>query len=384
MAAPEQKLDLLGRLARFDLSCACGAPTGRQRSDLDRWIYPAVLPGGKTAPLLKVLLTNSCEKNCRYCENRCGRDVERLSFGPEELARTFMQLFESGRVMGLFLSSALMGGGVRTMDRMIATAEVLRRRHAFRGYLHLKILPGVQESQVERAGALATRVSINLEVPHRRFLGTIAPEKEPDDLAGPLGWILKHRDAGRRGWAPSGFTTQFMVGAAGETDRDILTKTFALYRTMKAARVYYSAFQPVAGTPLENEKACPLWREHRLYQCDFLMRRYGFDLDEIDFAGAGNLDEKEDPKMRWARAHPATFPVEVNRAPLELLLRVPGIGPTSARRIVAMRWESAIRSPAQLRAAGAAARRAAPYVLLDGRLPPRQEVLPLLPDAVVL
>jgi len=378
----EKKLELLGEGARFDLSCACGAPTGRLRSDLDRWIYPAVLPGGRSANLLKVLLTNACERNCRYCENRAGRDGDRAVFGPGELAARFMDMHRSGLVMGLFLSSALAGGGVRSMDRLIATAEVLRRRHGYRGYLHLKILPGAQEAQVEQAGRLATRVSINLEVPSRSFLPAIAPDKLPEEIASPLGFIRKYRLSGPRSWAPSGFTTQFMVGAADETDRDILATTQALYGGMKASRVYYSAFQPVPGTPLEQAPSCPLWREHRLYQSDFLIRKYGFHVDELVFDDGGNLDETQDPKTAWARRHPERFPLEVNAAPPELLLRVPGIGPASARRIAAMRRRGKIRSLDQLRAAGALAGRAAPYLLLDGRAAARPEQLELFADSV--
>jgi predicted DNA-binding helix-hairpin-helix protein len=379
----EKKLELLGGGARFDLSCACGAPTGRVRSDLDRWIYPSVLPGGRSAHLLKVLLTNACERNCRYCENRAGRDSGRAAFGPGELAEKFMDMHRAGLVMGLFLSSALAGGGVRTMDRMIATAEILRRRHGYRGYLHLKILPGAQEAQVERAGMLATRVSINLEVPSRRFLPAVAPDKLPDEIAAPLSYIRKYRERGLRSWAPSGYTTQFMVGAAGETDRDILATTQALYGGVKASRVYYSAFQPVEGTPLEHAAACPLWREHRLYQSEFLIRKYGFHADELVFDDDGNLDESVDPKTAWAGRHPESFPLEVNDAPPELLLRVPGIGPESARRIAAMRLKGRIRSLDQVRAAGALAGRAAPYLLLDGRAAARPQQLELFaPDSV--
>jgi predicted DNA-binding helix-hairpin-helix protein len=368
----EKKLDILGSGARYDLSCACGESPGRRRGPLDRWIYPAVLPGGGTAPLLKILQTNVCEKGCHYCENRSGRDFRRATFGPEELASGFMELFTSGRVMGLFLSSALSGSAVRAMDRMIAAAEILRRKHRYRGYLHLKILPGAQEAQVERAGALATRVSVNLEVPGREYLGVIAPDKRPQEILGPLQWIRKYSDRKRRGWAPSGFTTQFVVGAAGETDREILRSAGALYKTMGARRIYFSAFQPVPQTPLESAAPCALWREHRLYQCDFLIRRYGFGSDEIVFDERGNLFAREDPKTSWARRHPEIFPLEVNRAPLELLLRVPGIGPVTAERITEMRRETAIRSPEQLAVAGASVEKVAPYLLLSGRAVPRQ------------
>lgn len=367
MTELEKKLDLLTGGARYDLSCACGEPTGRRRSPLDRWVYPAMLPDGRRAQLLKVLLTNNCEKNCRYCENRSGRDVRRTAFSPEDLARSFIDLNRSGRVMGLFLSSGLSGGAVRTMDRMIAAAEILRKKHRFQGYLHLKILPGAEEAQVERAGSLATRISVNLEVPDRKYLRVIAPDKLPDEIAGPLRWIKKHMERGRRGWAPAGFTTQFMVGPAGETDREIVKTTYNLYKKINARRVYFSAFQPVEETPLAGFPACSLWREHRLYQCDFLIRKYGFDFEEIIFDERGNLKEDEDPKTVWARNHPELFPVEINNAVLELLMRVPGIGPVSAGRIVKIRREAGIRRPGQLGAVGAIVSRAAPFILLDGR-----------------
>ena len=368
----EKKLEILGKSARYDLSCACGAPTGRRRSPLDKWVYPAVLPNGKTSPILKVLLTNVCEKDCKYCENRSHRDFRRVTFKPGELAANFMELFRKGTVMGLFLSSGVSGSAVRVMDRMIATSEILRRRHAFRGYLHLKILPGVQEAQVERAGRLATRLSINLEVPDRKFLSAIAPGKDPDEIGKPLRWIRKYAQTASGFWAPSGFTTQFMVGAAGESDRDLVKTADLLYGKMDTRRVYYSAFQPVPDTPLENTPACSLTREHRLYQTDFLLRKYGFSFDEIIFNDQGNIREDEDPKTTWAKAQKDLFPVEINSAPLELLLRVPGIGPVTAGRIVKIRREAGIRGTEVLAKAGAIVARAAPYLLLGGRRVPHQ------------
>jgi predicted DNA-binding helix-hairpin-helix protein len=283
-----------------------------------------------------------------------------------------MDLNARGIAGGIFLSSAVRGGAVPTMDRLIAVAEELRGRHAFRGYVHLKILPGAQDAQVERAGRLATRVSLNLEVPAARYLPAIAPGKSAGDLTGPLDRMrLLARTLGRR-WSPSGYTTQFVVGGAGETDREIVTATDWLYRRMGARRAYFSAFQPVEGTPMEGRPACPLVREHRLYQCDFLLRKYGFVLDEIPFEAGGGLSAAEDPKSGWARAHPELFPVEINAAPPELLMRVPGIGPKSARRIAAERARGSIGSPADLARIAPSSRRAAPFLLFNGRRPPRQ------------
>lgn len=366
-----QKIEVLGRSAQYDLCGeACGTEASRVRDDLGRWIYPAVLPDGKRINLLKVLLTNACENDCYYCANRASRNFRRLSFTPEELAYAFDQMHRRGLVQGLFLSSGVCNA-TRTMDRMIATVELVRRRYAFPGYVHLKILPGATFAHVERAVQLANRVSVNLEAPNPERLARIAPPKDfTTHLLQPLHWTKRLIEESKRGSVSQ--TTQFVVGAADETDRELLSTTAQLYREVGLARVYFSAFQPIPETPLEDHLPTPLLREHRLYQTDFLFRKYGFTFEDLVFDDAGNLPSEADPKMMWAQAHPECFPVEVNRASREELLRVPGIGPTSASRILKLRGKDRLRELSDLQRTGAVAKRAAPFVLLNGKQPPFQ------------
>ena len=362
------KLRRLGGEAQYDMSCACGPNEPRTRGKNDRWIYPAVLPDGRTEFLLKVLMNNACERHCTYCAQRAGRDFERLRFEPEELARLHMDLVAAGRVSGLFLSSAIPSNPVAAMDGMLDAVEILRRRHRFRGYVHLKVLPGAEYAQVERAVQLANRVSVNLEAPGPERLRRISPEKDLQaDLLDRMGWITK-LVAEKSGRAKSQ-TTQFVVGASEETDCEIVRAASACYGRFRLSRVYYSGFQPVPDTPLDGLPPTPFMREHRLYQTDFLLRKYGFAEEEIPFGPDGNLSLEQDPKTAWALAHPERFPIEVNRAPQGELLRIPGIGPVSAKRILSVRRTGAIRELTDLRKLGAIARRAAPFILLGGKRP---------------
>lgn len=363
--AGRDRLRELAEAARFDLSCACG-DTNRARGPMGQWIYPTVMPDGQTQPVLKVAQVSACERNCRYCALRAGRDCKRSSLAPDEMARAFDEVFRAGHVQGLFLSSAIAGGAVATMDRLLGTSEILRRRYRFRGYLHLKIIPGCEKAQVERAIQLATRVSVNLEVPSGEHLSKVCPLKDFDrELMRPMQWIadlLRSRVGNARS-----HTTQFVVGASSESDREIVDRAFDLYGRFGLARAYYSKFQPVPGTPLEERPPAPFIREHRLYQADFLMRKYGFRAGEIPFGPDGNLSSERDPKEAWAALHPEVFPVEVNAADRELLLRVPGLGPTGVDRIIDRRMESTLRSPDDLGIATHLVRKAGPYLLFDGR-----------------
>jgi len=386
-----QKVQVLGQAAQYDICAACGTEAGRIRDDIGRWIYPAAMPDGRRVMLLKILMSNACENNCLYCANRRGRDFRRISFQPEELARLFDELHRRGLVQGLFLSSAVCGGATRMMEQMLAAAELLRLKYEFRGYIHLKILPGADLACVERAAELADRLSINLEAPSQERLARIASGKDFNELLTPMGLVKAIIDRGlvtnllplkgKNGWKPmwekvrqvrAGQTTQFVVGAADETDREVMRTTHWLYRELDLARAYFSAFQPVVDTPLEDRPPTPLIREHRLYQADFLFRRYGFEFDDLVFDEDGNLPRSFDPKMMWALTHPELFPVEVNLASREELLRVPGIGPRSAARILKLRRQGRFRSLQDLSKIGAVAKRAAPFILLDGRQPPIQ------------
>jgi predicted DNA-binding helix-hairpin-helix protein len=372
-AAPsvDTALAALTQAARHDLSCACGPSQHRQRGDDGLWIYPAALPSGRRVPMLKVLQASGCERSCIYCAERCGGRGHVASLAPEPLASAFVGLYRAGRVAGLFLSSAIRGGAVATMDRMLATVELLRRRHAFRGYIHLKLIPGSRPDQVDRAMALATRVSLNMEAPSAAHLAKIAPGKSfQAQILAPMHQVAAAIEKGQ--FARGGQTTQFVVGAAGETDREIAGAAVAGYHDLRLARVYYSAMQPIPGTPVEGRVPVSFMREHRLYQVDFLVRAYGFGLDEIHFDGTGALPLDADPKTVWARRHPERFPVEVNRAGFADLVRVPGIGPKSAQRLLQMRRQSRLRDAEALRVAGASWRVASPFLLLDGRPAERQ------------
>jgi predicted DNA-binding helix-hairpin-helix protein len=370
-----QKLEALGESAQYDLCNACGS-AARVRDDLGRWIYPAALPDGRRVRVLKVLLTNVCEKNCYYCCVRASHDVPRASIEPDDLARAFDRLHRADLVDGIFLSSAVCAGAERTMDRMIDCVDMIRRRYEFDGYIHLKLLPGISEAQIERALQLAHRVSVNLEAPNADRLGIIAPQKDFfDELARPMRIAKRLIDESGGRLAPAGQTTQFVVGAAGEPDQEILSSTARLYQELGLRRAYFSAFQPVPGTPLDGMEPTPAWREHRLYQADWLLRFYGFAYEDLIFDPGGNLPRKADPKMMFAQAHPELFPVELNRASREELLRVPGLGPQSVRRILRWRQQGALRELGDIKKAGAVAERAASFVLLDGKRPPHQ--LPL-------
>ncbi|MCL5997553.1 MAG: radical SAM protein [Chloroflexi bacterium] len=337
-------------------------------------VHHAAMPGGKRIALLKTLLTSACERNCYYCPFRAGRDFRRATFKPDEMARTFMQLHHANIVEGFFLSSGIAGGGIRTQDQLIDTAEILRRKMGYRGYLHLKIMPGAERAQVERMMQLADRVSINLEAPNSERLARLAPHKIfVEELLKPLQWVeeIRRTRSPHFGWGgkwPSS-VTQLVVGGADESDLEIMSVSAELFKRTHLSRVYYSAFRPVTGTPLENRPGENPLREYRLYQSSFLLRDYGFDLEDLPFSTTGNLPLDTDPKIVWARANLIDAPVEINRADKLMLLRVPGIGPKGAEAILAARRQGKLCDLRALAAIGVITSRAAPFVLLDGRRP---------------
>ena len=359
-----------------------GARNGRQASVTDARgrelpIYQAAAPAGRAFPLLKAMLTTACERDCLYCPFRAGHDMRRATFRPEEMARAFDGLHRAGAVQGLFLSTGILRGGANTQNELLDTAEILRRRYAYHGYLHLKIMPGAEHGQVERAMQLADRVSVNLEAPNAARLERLAPTKDfESELLTPLRWmqaIRRNAPNGRARRASS--ATQFVVGAAGESDLELLATTTNLYRRLGLQRVYFSAFDPLPGTPLEALPAETPLRELRLYQASYLLRDYGFDLEEFPFDSDGRLPLDRDPKRAYADMTLAEAPVDLNRAASEELRRVPGIGLQSAARIVSARRVRRLRDLGQLRALGIVAERAAPYILLEGRRPDIQAPL---------
>jgi predicted DNA-binding helix-hairpin-helix protein len=369
------KLKLLGPATRFEpaeeVTFSRPTTTRRRADELAECVHHAVMPGGKRIALLKTLLTSACERDCHYCAFRQGRDFRRATFSPDELARLFMQIYRSGVAQGIFLSSAIAGGGPNTEDRLIGTAETLRNRYGFRGYIHLKVMPGSERDQIKMAMRLADRVSVNLEAPNTKRLSSLAPHKTfNDELLQRLRWIEQIRRERPGRWPSS--TTQFVVGAGDESDVELLTTTEFLHRETGLTRTYFMAFTPVPDTPLEDHPPTPAEREHRLYQASFLLRDYGFSAEELPFDRTGNLPLEVDPKLAWARNSLNESPVEVNTASRRDLLRVPGIGPKSAERIMKARRQGKLQDLSDLNKLGIAVKRAVPFVLLDGRRPPRQ------------
>lgn len=330
-----------------------------------------VTAGSRRMPVLKAMSTTACERDCFYCPFRAGRSsMKRVKFTPDEMASGFMALYRAAAVEGLFLSSGIVRGGVTSQDAILDTGAILRQKHGFRGYMHLKLMPGAQRDQVREAMRLATRVSINLEAPNAARLERIAPGKLfEQELVTPLRWVDEMRqDPDSRLRASS--TTELVVGPAGESDLELLSVTDVLYRQLHLSRVYYSAFRPLVETPLADVPATDPQRQLRLYQASFLLRDYGFELEELPFAGQGDLPLAVDPKRAWADQSLAHQPVEINYAARAELLRVPGIGPQGADRILKARARGRLRTLDDLRAIGIrGVKRVAPYVLLDGRRP---------------
>ncbi len=336
------------------------------------FIHPAQLPNGKNFLLLKTLLSSACERDCFYCPFRAGRDFRRATFKPEEFANLFIKLNQSGAAEGIFLSSGLAGGGARTQDKLLDAADILRNKLGFRGYIHLKIMPGAEKDQVLRAMQLADRVSVNLEAPNTNRLARLAPHKQfLEELLQPLKWVeeIRRTVPAYKGWNGHWPTmvTQFVAGGADESDLELLTTTDWLHKNVRLKRAYFSAFSPIPDTPLENKAPINPLREHRLYQASFLLRDYGFDLEDLPFVEDGNLPLNADPKLAWAQRNLAEKPVEINRAEKRELMRIPGVGPKGAEAILRARRTGYLRDLSALRKLGVVAERAAPYVLMDGK-----------------
>ena len=332
----------------------------------------AKLPNGKSMPLLKSMITSVCENNCYYCAFRAGRDCQRASFTPDEMADTFTKLNNKNIAKGLFLSSGIAGSSVRIQDKIIDTAAILRKKLNYQGYMHLKIMPGAEFSQIENLMLYADRVSINLEAPNRERLSSLAPKKDfYDALYLRLSWAAQIRDklmsfGSKRGKSPS-ITTQFVVGPSGESDYELLKTSVFLINTFRLARIYFMTFRPVLGTPLaETAPEDPL-RGHRLYQSSFLMRDYGFHFEDFAFLPNGNLRLDRDPKQIWAEINLSESPLEINRASRSELLRIPGIGPKRVKFITEYRQKNLIRTEEDLKKLGIPIEKSGKYMLLNGR-----------------
>jgi putative DNA modification/repair radical SAM protein len=352
----QEKLAILADAAKYDASCASSGTTRRDSrggrgvgSSEGMGICHAYAPDGRCISLLKILLTNSCIFDCAYCINRKSSNVRRARFTVEEVVRLTLAFYKRNYIEGLFLSSGIIRSSDFTMQQIVEVARCLREDHDFRGYIHLKTIPDADPELVRLAGLYADRVSINVELPTEAGLTRLAPEKDLDRIEGAMGdmkgSIEEADDAGKRfksapRFAPAGQSTQMIVGADSASDREIIGKASALYQRFDLRRVYYSAFSPIpdASTVLPLKRP-PLMREHRIYQADWLMRFYGFTPAEVQSATdeQGMLPLDIDPKVAWALRFRDRFPVDVNRAPKEMLLRVPGLGTKAVERILSSR-----------------------------------------------
>ena len=369
----QRKLEILSADSQYDLACACGTGKDDRRkrsSDGDgKWIYPVTLPNGGKSVLLKTLISNVCTNDCKYCPLREQQDVRRCTLSVDETAGVFMDYYNRRKVFGLFLSSGVIGSPDATMDRLNGVAKVLRSKHRFRGYIHLKVIPGASDAAIERAVSLATAVSLNIETPGEKNLAKLSNKKKYiEDIIEPIKLISKLTQRGSR-YQRVKQTTQFIVGAAGESDTQIVKYMFGLYERLRMNRVYFSAYQKALGEDAVDAEKKPtespsdiFVREHRLYQVDFLLRRYGFEESDIIFEKNDNLSLTTDPKEAWAVGHPEVFPIDVNRASKWDLLKVPGLGPITVNRILKRRKQQRLRTIEDVGKVGVLLRKAADYV----------------------
>lgn len=340
----EEKLAILSNDSKYDLACACAPQNSehRRRSKEGKWIYPVILPNGGKTFLFKTLLSNECINNCKYCPLRINADAKRLRLEPEELTRLFLSYYKSRQVSGLFLSSGVTNNPDAAMER-INRAAILLRRQNFRGYIHLKIIPGASEPAIRKAVALANAVSLNIETAGEENFKALSTTKNYlRDIINPTALISKLTAKGSF-YQNVKHTTQFVVGASKETDKEIVNYSGKLYTEFNLDRIYFSSYQRgVGSSDVYGERSSYtnsqlLTREHRLYQADWLLRKYGFKASEIPFFPDGNLSLETDPKEMWALLHPEFFPVNVNSADKYGLLRVPGLGLVLTERILNLR-----------------------------------------------
>jgi predicted DNA-binding helix-hairpin-helix protein len=364
------KLERLGNVTQDE--AAGDSPQTEVASDLP-CISHVTTPQGKK-PILKAMMTTACERNCHYCVFRAGRSkTERVSFTPDEMAKSFDTLNRSKQADGMFLSSGIIKGSVTTQDKILDTAEIIRGKYHYKGYLHLKIMPGAEHDQLFRAMQLADRVSINLEGPTQERLNRLAPKK---DFFNELFGVLAAASQIRRnnpGQKLASLVTQFVVGAVEDTDLEVLSMSERLYQQLGLTRAYYSGFHPVSQTPFEELPASDKQRILRLYQASFLLRDYGWSSEELPYLPVGNLPIEHDPKVLWADLNLRHSPIDLMTAERDDLMRVPGIGRKGAEAILRVRRNAHLTDLSQLRKLGIRApERTAPYVLLNGRRQPTQ------------
>jgi len=390
-----EKLELLTASARYDASCASSGSSRSSYGGLGAASPAGVCHSwtgdGRCVSLLKVLYSNSCRKDCAYCANRASADIARTSFVPEELVRLTMSFYKRNYIEGLFLSSGIFADPDIVMERLIEVARILRERERFGGYIHLKAIPGCGDSLLKKAGIYADRLSANIEFPTASSLALLAPEKSGTEILGAMRFMRQteaesKEDSGRfhdaNRFAPAGQSTQLVIGASPDDDRTIVRLAGALYGRLGLRRVYYSAFVPVSPDPrLPLLSGPPLLREHRLYQADWLMRFYGFRVEEILDGEEANLSSDIDPKTAWALRHLDFFPVDIDKAEYAELLRVPGVGVTGASRIVSTRRSGRVK-PEDLPRMGIVMKRARWFLGSRGR--PLYSLVEAIADAPAL
>ncbi|MDR0347152.1 MAG: putative DNA modification/repair radical SAM protein [Coriobacteriales bacterium] len=353
------KLTILADAAKYDVACtSCGvdrsAIKGQLGSTTSAGICHTFSADGRCVTLLKVLLSNVCSYDCAYCVNRRSNDIPRATFSARELAELTIGFYRRNYIEGLFLSSGVLKNPDYTTERMCEALYLLREEYGFRGYIHAKAIPGTSQDLLVRLGVLVDRVSLNIEFPSEKSLKLLAPEKAGASTLGPMAFVrdgIKANYQDRRlsttrrtRFAPAGQSTQMIIGASPESDYHILKLSASLYKRLELQRVFFSAYIPINNNPLlPATSEIPLLREHRLYQADWLMRFYEFDVDEIIDEEHPFLDPLIDPKCNWALNHIDEFPVEINRVPYEMLLRIPGVGVRGAKRIMCARRERSLR-----------------------------------------
>ena len=382
-----EKLQILGGMASDDIlsqpqngrnSGTSRGPYSDPKKNPVPGVYKASMPNGKHINLMRVMFTDFCKMDCAFCPNSHWVPRKRYAFKVDELARTFMELHSRHTVDGLFLSSGVAGSGSKTTGRLVKVVEKIRQKYGFKGYIHMKVMPGTERQYVEAAYRLGTRLSVNIETPTAEMMRKLSAMKDLErDILAPMRWIdgLTRSDTN----GAVGQATQMVVGAADESDWDIFQRIHQLYTDWNLKRVYYTAFRPVRHTPLEEHPHTPLGREHRLYQVDWLKRIYRFSNEELKLAfdKGGFLPLDFDPKTSIAVENLDAFPLDVNSATREQMLRVPGVGPTSAHRILQTRRRHSIDTWRDLEAMGVVRKRASSFLVFPGQRPPKAKQLRL-------
>lgn len=376
----DEKLRILSDAAKYDVSCSSSGSSRKNTSNgLGNAGYSGICHSwsadGRCVSLLKILMTNYCIYDCKYCISRKSNDIERAILTPDEIVRLTMNFYRRNYIEGLFLSSGIIKNADYTMEQMIAVAKKLRLEENFNGYIHMKVIPGASRELIHEIGLYVDRVSVNIELAENKALKLLAPDKKPTDISTSMGLIRKNQIQnteekklfkGTPSFIPAGQTTQMIIGAGGESDFAILNRSENLYKNFGLKRVYYSAYVPVNKSGiLANTNAVPMLREHRIYQADWLLRFYNFKAEEILDEKNPFIDPLLDPKANWAVQNWHLFPMEINRASYKDLIRIPGIGVTSAKRIVMVRRHNVIKYE-HLKKLGVVIKRAKYFITVNG------------------